>query len=194
MIHNRLIASGTLVSENMPSLQVGLNPPPQIEFSPPEGVCINPSLTVPGTSVSSVGRSYPYPGTSVCSIRPCHNSQKFWKFCMTFKLVPELLLVLYILCHDTRRAGYCIQHLSYPPGAFVSYVRPRDNTQNIGEFCNTFIPVPQTSGSSKRLPNPYPESTNPTGYHLGDLQREGFSRRDGAVKINGAYSANGAGR
>ena len=35
-------------------------------------------------------------------------------------------------------------------------------TRNFWKFCNTFIPVPETFGSSGRLPYPYPESTNPT--------------------------------
>ena len=36
----------------------------------------------------------PVPGTSVSSVRPCHNTRNFWKFCKTFIPVPELLLVL----------------------------------------------------------------------------------------------------
>ena len=42
-------------------------------------------------------------------------------------------------------------------------------TRNFWESCNTFIPVPQNSGSSVRLPYPYPESTNPTEHNLGTL-------------------------
>ena len=44
----------------------------------------------------------------------------------------------------------------------MSSVRPCHNTQNFCKFCNTFIPVPETSGSSVRLPYPDPEVTNPT--------------------------------
>ena len=37
-------------------------------------------------------------------------------------------------------------------------------------FCNTSIPVPETCGSSVRLPYPYPEFTNPAEHNLGKLR------------------------
>ena len=49
----------------------------------------------------------------------------------------------------------------------MSSVRPCHNTRNFCEFCNTSVPVPETSGSSVRLPYPYPQSTNPTEHNLG---------------------------
>ena len=66
-------------------------------------------------------------------------------------------------CHNTRVR---VQHLSYPPGTSVSSVRPCHNTRNFWEFCNTFIPVPENSGSAVRLPYACPESTNPTEHNL----------------------------
>ena len=48
----------------------------------------------------------------------------------------------------------------------VSSARPRHNTRNVCEFCDTSIPIPETSGSSGRIPYPYPESTNPTEHNL----------------------------
>ena len=54
----------------------------------------------------------------------------------------------------------------YAPGTSVSSVRPRHNTRNLCEFCNTSVPVPETSGSTVRLPYPYPECTNPTEHNL----------------------------
>ena len=48
----------------------------------------------------------------------------------------------------------------------MSSVRPSHNTQHVCELCNTFEPIPETSGSSARLPYPYPESTNPTEHNL----------------------------
>ena len=48
----------------------------------------------------------------------------------------------------------------------MSSVRTCHNTRNFCKFCNTSIPVPETSGSSVRLPYPYPESTNPTEHNL----------------------------
>ena len=59
----------------------------------------------------------------------------------------------------------CIRdrHILYPPGTSMSSVRPCHNTRDFCEFCNTSIPVPETSRSSVRLLSyPYPESTNPT--------------------------------
>ena len=47
----------------------------------------------------------------------------------------------------------------------LSSVRPCHNTRNFCELCNTSIPVPETSGSSTRLPYPCPESTNPTEHN-----------------------------
>ena len=79
----------------------------------------------------------PVPGTSVRSVRPRHS---------------------------TRGTGTAFLFL---PGTSVSSVRPCHNTRNFCEFCNTSIPVPETSASSVRLPYPYSESTNPTEHNLG---------------------------
>ena len=55
----------------------------------------------------------------------------------------------------------------------LSSVRPCHNTPNFWEFCKTFIPVPETSGSIVRLLYPYPESTNPTEPNLGNIDGSG---------------------
>ena len=39
-------------------------------------------------------------------------------------------------------------------------------TRNFWKFCNTSIPVPESSKSSVRFPYPYPESTNPREHNL----------------------------
>ena len=62
--------------------------------------------------------------------------------------------------------GVRVQHFLYLPGTSVSSVRPCHNTRNFCEFCNTSIPVPKASGSSVRLPYPYPESANPTEHNI----------------------------
>ena len=45
-----------------------------------------PRATIPGVLLRHL--SYP-PGTSVSSVRSCHNTQNFWKFFNTFIPVPE---------------------------------------------------------------------------------------------------------
>ena len=128
-------------------------------------------IPVPGTSIRSVrpchntrgtGTAFLYlPRTSVSSARPSHNTRNFWKFCNTFIPVPATSVIsaahsyphLCQLC--TPRAtipGVRAHHFLYPPGTSVSSVRPCHNTRNFCEFCNTSIPVPETSGSSVRLP------------------------------------------
>ena len=161
----------------MPSMQVGLNPQLQFEL-PPEGVCNYPGITRTRNFCKFCRTFIPVPGTSVSSVRPGHNTRNFWKFCETFIPVPELLLVLRDI--HTRTRNFCefctprvtipgvpVQHLLHPPGTFVSSVRPCHNTRNFWKFFNTFIPAPETSGSSVRPPYPYPESTKPTEHNLG---------------------------
>ena len=149
----------------------------QIEL-PPEGVCIYPGTTRTRNSCNFCRTFMPVPGTSVSSVRPCHNTWKFWKFCKIQD--PELLLVLWDI--HTRTRNFCefctpratipgvrVQHLLYPPGTSVSSIRPCHNTRNFRKFCNTFIPVHETSGSSVRLLALYPESTNSTEHDLGNI-------------------------
>ena len=118
--------------------------------TPPPRACIYPRvLPVPGTSVRSVrgchntrgtGSAFLYlPGTSVSSVRPCDNARNFWNFCKTFIPVP---------------------------GTSVSYVSHSYRTRNFCDFCNTSIQVLETSGSFGRLLYPYQESTNPTQHNL----------------------------
>ena len=141
-------------------------------------MCIYPGITSTRNFCKFCRAVIPVPGSPVSSVRPCHNTRNFWKFCETFKPVPELLLIL--LDIHTRTRNFCefcapratipgvrVQHLLYLPGTSVSYVRPCHNTRNFWKFCNTFIPVPETSGSYVRLPYPYPESTQPTEHNLG---------------------------
>ena len=69
----------------------------------------------------------------------------------------------------------------------MSSVRPCHNTRNFCGFCNSSIPVPKTSGSSVRLPYPYPESTNPTEHNLGIfITVTGFINHKGCLKSYGA--------
>ena len=121
-------------------------------------------------------RVLPVPGTSVSPVRPYYNTPNFRKFCKNFIPILELLLVLYDIHTRTRNLcefctpratipGVRVQHLLYPPGPSVSYVRPCHNTRNFWKFCNTFVPVPETSGSCVRLPYLYPESTNSTEHN-----------------------------
>ena len=99
---------------------------------------------------------------------------------------PKLLLVLRDI--HTRTRNFCkfftprvaipgvrVKQLLYPPGTSVTYVRPCHNTRNFWKFCNSFIPVPETSGSSVRPPYRYPESTNPTEHSLAKF---GWDRRE----------------
>ena len=157
-------------------MQVGLNPPLQIEL-PLEAVCIYPGITCTRNFCKLCNAFIPVPGTSVSSVRPYHNTRNFWKFCKTFIPVPELFLVLKDIHTRTRnfcdfctpratKPGVRVQQLSYPPGTSVRTVRPCHNTRNFWKFCNTFIPVSETSGSSVRLSCPYPEYTNPTEHNL----------------------------
>ena len=69
----------------------------------------------------------PVPGTSVSSVRPCHN---------------------------TRSTGTAF---SYLPGTSASSVCPCHTTRNFCEFCNFYVSVPGTSVSAVRTPYPYPE-------------------------------------
>ena len=69
-------------------MQVGLNLPLKMEL-PPEGVCIYPGITRTRNVCKFCRTFIPVPGTSVGSVRPCHNTLIFWKFCNTFIPVPE---------------------------------------------------------------------------------------------------------
>ena len=126
-------------------------------------------MSVPATSVRSIrpyhsargtGKAFLYlRGTSVSYLRPCHNTRNFWKFCRTFIPVPGTSVSS---VHRATIPWVRVQHFVYPPGTSVRSVRPCHTTRNVREFCNTSIPVPETSGNSVRLPYQYPESTNPT--------------------------------
>ena len=94
---------------------------------------------LPGTSVSSVRRLYPY---------------------------MDLLWVLYA-CATTP--GVRVQPFYTVPGISLSSVRLCHNTWNFCGFCDISIPVPGASVSSVRLSYPYPESTNPTEHNLENL-------------------------
>ena len=112
--------------------------------------CVARSYFVPSV------RTY-LPGTSVSSVRPCHNTRKFWKFCKTFIPVPgtsvssvghsypypELLWVLYHIHTRTRNfrefctprttiTGLRVHCFLYAPGTFVRSVRPCHNSRS---FC-----------------------------------------------------------
>ena len=133
----------------------------------------------------------PYPGYGYGIFVPARN---FCKFCTPVPQYPEHLEVLQDFHARTRNfcelcrtfipvpgtsvssvrpapqyPGYGYSIFLYPPGTSVSSVRPCHNTQNFCEFCNTSMPVPETSASSVRLPYLYPESTNPTEHNLGKI-------------------------
>ena len=179
ILHHDRLPRGHWPSENMPSMQVGLNPPLQIEL-PPEAVCIYPGITRTRNFCKFCWAFIPVPGTSVSSVRPYHNTRNLCYFCRTFIPVPELSVTS--IGHSYPYRNFCefctpratipgvrVQHLSCPPGASVGSVRPCHNPRNFWKFCTTFIPVPETSGSSVRLPYPYPESTNPTEHDLANV-------------------------
>ena len=144
IIHNSLKVTtdrlGGWPTENMPPIQVGLNPPLQIE-PPPQRMCIYPGIARTRNFCKLCRAFIPVPGTSVSSVRPCHITRNFWKFCNTFIPVPELPLVLWEI-HTCIRSfcefcapraaipGARVRHLSYPPGTSVSSARPCDNTRN----------------------------------------------------------------
>ena len=139
--------------------------------------------------MTSVGHSYPYPellevlyagatktrGTGTACL---YLPRNFWKFCTPVPQYPELLQVLqdfhtrtwnfWMFCASLAIIpGVRVQHVLYPTGASGSSVCLCHNTRNFWKFCNTSIPVPETSGSSVRPPYSYPESTNPTEHDLG---------------------------
>ena len=82
---------------------------------PPRGRAFTRVLLVPGF--------IPVPGTSVSSLRPCHNTRNFLKSCKTFILVPELLFVLSDIHTGTRKfCEFCIQYPGY--GYSIFRTRP----------------------------------------------------------------------
>ena len=133
------------------------------------------------------------PGTSGSSVRRCHKDpaygysmfthiRNFSKFCSPVPQYPEVLKVLQDV--HTRARNFCefcktrattpgvrVQHFLYPLGTSVSSVCPCHNTRNFWKFCNTSIPVPETSGSSVRSPHAYRESANPTELERGRFRR-----------------------
>ena len=82
------------------------------------------------------------------------RTKNFCEFCTTFIPVPGTSLRSVRPCHNTQGTGTAFSHL---PGTSVSSVRPRRNTRNFCKFFKTFIPVPGTSVSSLRHSYPYPE-------------------------------------
>ena len=77
-------------------------------------------------------------------------------------------------------SGVRVQHRLHPPGTSTKNARPCHTTRNFWKFCNTFIPVPETFGSSVRLPYPYPESMNAAEHNL-----VGFLPRIRSCDLNG---------
>ena len=74
--------------------------------------------------------------------------------------------------------GVGVQHLLYPPGTSVGSERPCHNTRNVWKFCNTSMPVPETSGSFERLPYPPPVIyKNPTEHNLVNNNNNNYKRR-----------------
>ena len=145
-------------------------------------------IPVPGTSVSSVrpcdntrGTGATFlclPRTYVSSVCPRYNTRNLCEFCDTFIPLPGTyvssvrrsylyLALMCVLYACATMPGVRGQPLYTVLGTSVSSVRLCHNTWKICELCDTFIPVPETSVSSVRLPYPYPASTNPTEHNLG---------------------------
>ena len=102
--------------------------------------------TIPGSSGSFVRLSYPYPELLEV-LQDFHTrTRNLCEFCETRATIP----------------GVLVQHVLYPPGSSLGSASLCHNTRNFWKFCNTSIPVPETSGSFVRLPYPYPEPTSPT--------------------------------
>ena len=148
-----------------------VHPVPQYPGYGYSTLCIRPEFlhvlyaraTIPGTSGSSVRFSYPYP--NFCSffrtfIPRTRTSVRFLGHSYPY---PELLLVLYTPCHNTRGTGTAP---FVPARSFCEFCTPMPQCPELLEFCYSFIPVPETSVSSVRLPYPEPESTNPTEHNL----------------------------
>ena len=91
------------------------------------------------------------------------RTRNFCELCRTFIPVPGTSVSSGRPVQQYPGYGYIV---FYPPRTSVSSVRPSHNTRNFCELCNTSIPVPETSGSSVRLPYPDPDSTNPAEHNL----------------------------
>ena len=76
-----------------------------------------------------------------------YPTKNFCKFCRTFIPVPGTSVRSVRPCHNTRGTGTAFVYL---PGTSVRSGRPCHNTRNFWKFCRTFIPVPETSVSFVR--------------------------------------------
>ena len=116
-----------------------------------------PGITLQRTSVTSVRHSYPYPellelvyagatktrgagtaclylpGTSGSSVRPCHNTRKFWKF-----FYPRTWNFCDFCKTRATLPGVRVHSVLYLPGTSVSSVCLCHNTRNFWKFCNTY--------------------------------------------------------
>ena len=88
---------------------------------------------------------YPYPELLRVLYNIHTRTKNFCEFCTTFIPVPGTSVRSVRPCHNTRGTG---TSFSYLPGTSGSSVRPCHNTRNFWKFCKTFIPVPGTSVSS----------------------------------------------
>ena len=103
---------------------------------------IAPGITLQRTSLSSVGHSYPYPELLEVLYDTETLTPNFWEFCTPVATI----------------RGVRVQHVLYPLGTSVSYVRLCPNTRNFWKSCKACVPVPGTSGSSERSSYPYSEN------------------------------------
>ena len=96
---------------------------------------------------------FPHPEL-LCVLDHIHTHTKnFCEFCTTVIPVPGTSVRSVRPCHNVRRTGTA---LSFLPGTSASYVRSCHNTRNIWKFSKTLIPVPGISVSSVRPVPQYP--------------------------------------
>ena len=108
--------------------------------TPPPRACIYPGIT----------RT-----RNFCELCTIHTRTKnFCELCTTFIPVPGTSVTSVRPCHNTRGTGTALLYLT---GTSVSSVRPCHKTRNFWKFYKTFIPVPGTSVSSVGRSCPYPD-------------------------------------
>ena len=143
---------------------------------------------MPEAFASPVPHSYPYtqnfgnlctPVAPIPRVRVKHfyTSPELRELCTPVPQKLEPLRVLHdVHTHNWNFCKFCtpratipgvrVQHFSYRRGTSVSSAGSWHNPRNFCEICDTSIHVPETPGSSVRLPYPCPESINPTEYNL----------------------------
>ena len=133
--------------------------PLQIELLP-RGRVFTWILPVPGTSVSSTRQCHKYPGYGYNMFIPARS---FWEFCKTFAPVPGTSVSsVQPVPQIPRGTGTACFVPARNPCEFCAPVRVTIPGPSFCEFCNTSVPVPETSGSFCKTPHiTLPEIHNP---------------------------------